>query len=58
VLFGIRTYVRPLSDLSHRPADCARLAEAIRALPDETFRYKSLPVFADAALAWLDRHAN
>lgn len=56
VLFGIRTYVRPLAHIANRPLDCRRLAEAIRALPEATFRYKSLPVFAEAALAWLDRH--
>ena len=58
ILFGIRTYVRPLSSIAGRPDDCRRLAGAIRALPEATFRYKSLPVFADAALAWLDRHAD
>jgi hypothetical protein len=58
VLFGIRTYVRPLATIADRPEECRRLAAAIRALPDATFRYKSLPVFADAALGWLDRRAD
>jgi hypothetical protein len=58
VLFGIRTYVRKLADIAGRPEDCRRLAAAIRALPEATFRYKSLPVCADAALVWLDRHAG
>jgi hypothetical protein len=58
ILFGIRTYVRPLATIAERPEDCRRLAAAIRALPEATFRYKSLPVFADAALGWLDRHAE
>jgi hypothetical protein len=58
VMFGIRTYVRKLAEIADRPEDCRRLADAIRALPEATFRYKSLPVFAEAALAWLDRHAG
>jgi hypothetical protein len=58
ILFGIRTYVRPLAAIAERPEDCRRLATAIRALPEATFRYKSLPVFADAALAWLDRYTD
>lgn len=57
VLFGIRTYIYKLGGMGGSPDDCRRLAAAIRALPDATFRYKSLPVCADAALAWLDRHA-
>lgn len=54
LLFTIRTYLRPLSDLmAHRHA-AAELAAALRQMPVETYRYKSLPVFADAALQWLD----
>jgi dimethylamine monooxygenase subunit A len=58
VLFGIRTYVRKLGEIAGRPDDCERLAAAIRAVPDATARYKSLPVFAEAALGWLDHHAG
>ena len=50
VLFGIRVHVYPL----HRAAS-PRLAEAVRALPDDIARYKSLPSFRTALLAWLDR---
>jgi hypothetical protein len=57
VLFGIRTYIHKLAGIAGSPEDCGRLAAAIRAVPEATFRYKSLPVCADAALAWLDRHA-
>ncbi len=54
-LFTIRTYLRPLGELAEHPAAAAELAAAIRQMPPATFDYKSLPVFADAALAWLDR---
>lgn len=49
VLFGIRVHVYPL----HRVAP-ARLAAAVRALPEDMARYKSLPPFQDALLTWLD----
>ena len=58
VLFTIRTHVRPLSSIARRPEVAARLAAALRALPDETYRYKSLRVFGSAALAWLDAIAR
>lgn len=53
-VFTIRTYLRPLGKLATQPAAAARLAAALRAMPADTFGYKSLPVFADAALEWLD----
>ena len=49
VLFGIRVHVYPL-----RCAAAARLAAAVRALPDDIARYKSLPSFQIALLAYLD----
>ena len=50
VLFGIRVHVYPL-----RLVASARLAAAVRALPEDTARYKSLPLFQDALLKWLDK---
>jgi len=32
----------------------ARLAEAVRALPEQTINYKSLKAYGSALLAWLD----
>lgn len=58
VLFTIRTHVRALSSIARRPEVAAQLALALRALPAETYRYKSLPVFGAAALAWLDSQAR
>ena len=54
VLFTIRIHVCPLHDLATRPERAAALAAAIRALPPRMQRYKSLPPFLDALLAWLD----
>lgn len=58
VLFGIRVHVYPLAVAIDTPAHAARLAEALRALPDATARYKSLPPVRDALLAWLDGRAE
>lgn len=58
IVFTIRTYIRPLADFEQRPECAARLAAALRNYPPETFRYKNQGVFADAALAWLDRTAR
>jgi hypothetical protein len=55
VLFTIRVHVYPLQRVVARPEIAARLAEAIRALPPETTRYKSLIGFRTALLDYLDR---
>lgn len=55
ILFTIRIHIHPLHHLTRRPAQAAPLAAAMRALPPDMQRYKSLPPFFDAALAWLDR---
>jgi hypothetical protein len=57
ILFTIRVHVRPLHSLATRPERAATLAAAIRALPLAMQRYKSLPPFLDAVLAWLDQVA-
>ena len=57
VLFGIRVHVYPLAHAVTAPDTAAALAAAVRALPSETARYKSLPVFQAALLDWLDRRA-
>lgn len=56
VLFGIRVHVYPLAQAVTGPEGATILAAAVRALPPETARYKSLPVFQPALLEWLDRH--
>jgi hypothetical protein len=55
ILFTIRIHIHPLQHLTRRPAQAARMAAAMRALPPDMQRYKSLPPFLDATLAWLDR---
>ena len=54
VLFTIRTHQRPLEVLEDRPKELARLAEAVRNLPEDTARYKSITPFREALLAYLD----
>jgi hypothetical protein len=54
VLFGIRVHVYPLAAAIASPATAARLAEAVRALPDATVHYKSLLPIREALLGWLD----
>ncbi len=56
ILFTIRVQVAAFSRLAAAP-ERARLAAALRALPDATARYKSLTAFRDTALAFLDAHA-
>jgi hypothetical protein len=58
VLFGIRVHSYPLATAITTPAVAARLAEAVRALPEETVRYKSLKAFGPAMLAWLDARSR
>ena len=58
VLFTIRVHVTPLGRAIASPEDAARLAAAIRALPDEMARYKSLPTIQEPLLAWLDQRSK
>jgi hypothetical protein len=54
VLFGIRVHVYPLAAAIRTAADAARLAEAVRALPEQTLHYKSFLPIRVALLGWLD----
>jgi hypothetical protein len=58
VLFGIRVHSNPLAAVITKPAAAARLAEAVRALPEATVHYKSLKAFGPALLAWLDARSH
>jgi hypothetical protein len=55
VAFGIRVHQRPLRQLADRPAELARLLDAVEALPPDTFRYKGLAAFWAPLRAWLIR---
>ena len=55
IVFGIRIHVTPLSRVvASASGEAARLASAVRALPTEMQRYKSLLPFRAALLAYLD----
>src|SRR5579872_4989637 len=58
VLFGIRVHSYPLCVAITSSMAAARLAAAVRALPEETVRYKSLKAFGPALLDWLDARAR
>ena len=58
VLFGIRVHSYPLARVITQANDAARLAEAVRALPEATVHYKSLKAYGPALLAWLDSHSH
>ena len=53
VLFGIRVHVYPLERVIDQPERAVALAAAVRALPAEVQRYKSLLPFRAAVLGWL-----
>jgi dimethylamine monooxygenase subunit A len=54
VLFTIRTSVTPLSWFSSQPGEAARLAAAVRAIPDDVAGYKGVAPVREPVLAWLD----
>ncbi len=55
ILFTIKIHQRPIAAIFSRPGIAAQLAAALRALPEETARYKSLLPFRAALLAFLAR---
>jgi len=58
VLFGIHIHVYPVARLAASPSVAARLAEAIRALPQDIRHHKRLSGFEAALLGYLDARAN
>ncbi len=58
VLFTIHVHVYPLARVAAQPGIAGRLAEAVRALPPETMRYKSLARFQEPLLAYLGSMAS
>jgi hypothetical protein len=58
VVFGIRTHITPLAAVAAVPGEAARLAAAVRAVPEELERYKSLMPFRVALLGYLDRRTT
>jgi hypothetical protein len=58
VAFGIRTHITPLAEVVAVPGEAARLAAAVRGVPEELERYKSLMPFRAALLGYLDRRTT
>jgi hypothetical protein len=56
VLFGIRVHSYPLDSAIRGAAEAARLAAAVRVLPEEISLYKSLRPVRTALLEWLDNY--
>ncbi|MGH7120477.1 MAG: heme-dependent oxidative N-demethylase family protein [Acetobacteraceae bacterium] len=54
ILFTIKTYRHQLAEVVRTPSVASRLAAAVRALPEETARYKSLIAYRATLLAFLD----
>lgn len=57
VVFGIRTYVYPIGPIAADKAVAARLAAAVRGLPEELAAYKSVGVVREPLLEYLDARA-
>jgi dimethylamine monooxygenase subunit A len=53
VLFTIRTYLTPVTTVARQPADAARLADALDALPGDVAAYKQLEDLGPRVAAWL-----
>lgn len=58
IAFGIGTHVTPLAEVVALPGEAARLAVAVRALPPEMERYKSLRPYRTALLDYLDQKSS
>lgn len=58
ILFTIKIHQHPIAGIAAQPAIAGRLASALRALPEETMRYKSILPFRAPLLAYLDRRAD
>ncbi|MEO3475374.1 DUF3445 domain-containing protein [Roseomonas sp. CAU 1739] len=57
IAFGIRVHVTALASIVAVPGEAARLLAAVRALPPEMERYKSMLPFRDALFTYLGRIA-
>ena len=53
VVFGIRTHMHRLEDVITESDVAEDLSGAIKALPEDLLRYKSMQVFVDPCLEWL-----
>lgn len=59
VVFTIRTYFHPITEIAEEPYVPGRLASAIRSWGDDVSRYKGKERYGDVLLEYLDRkHAE
>ncbi|KAI4622354.1 hypothetical protein J4E83_005097 [Alternaria metachromatica] len=55
VVFTIRTYFHPITEIAQEPYVPGRLASAIRSWGDDVSRYKGKEMYGDVLLEYLDR---
>ncbi|KAI4671459.1 uncharacterized protein J4E88_009124 [Alternaria novae-zelandiae] len=55
VVFTIRTYFHPITEIAQEPYVPGRLASAIRSWGDDVSRYKGREMYGDVLLEYLDR---
>lgn len=53
IVFNIRTYLAPLSEIAEIPEWAGQLADIVEELPDEIAAYKGIDGYRMAAMAWL-----
>ncbi|TDL29790.1 hypothetical protein BD410DRAFT_41554 [Rickenella mellea] len=54
IVFTIRTYIFPITDLAKEPGVPGRMASAIRSWPADVSRYKAKRLYDDVILSYLD----
>jgi hypothetical protein len=57
VVFGIRTYLEPLADVTAAPEAARALADRVREMPADMAAYKGIATIREPLLAWLERRA-
>jgi hypothetical protein len=57
VVFGIRTYLEPLADVTADPEVAQALALRVREMPADMAAYKGIAAIRVPLLAWLERRA-
>jgi alpha-1,2-mannosyltransferase len=55
VVFTIRTYFHPITEIAEEPYVPGRLASAVRSWGDDVSRYKGREMYQDVLLEYLDR---
>ena len=58
ILFTIRVYLAPVSDLVGEPEKLRRFAGVVKTMPPETLEYKGMTRYVDALIGYLDRQLD